>query len=518
MLGKRSAVGKKKINQGIYEESLRINRFLGLRHCAGLGNNNAIILPRHHKTMDDCSFGAVVVLQTVYHCELRVFRIHKGRFAQASTVQKPATNASGAAKSIPRTTFARISTMAEHQATPQNESRLLTMYTPEGEEVEVNIKYVMDMFPNAVLDLHALEEHICPCCYVEYGKVSKEGDEAERPLKTLCNHIFGHKCLEQWLPNNTCPTCRRRLFHGPINQQVGRGVDVDATRILIMAIGDDEVWLDRRRIRTMAELEAHRTPLGARARALVNNGTDGTGYTPDSPVHWTAAETEEPRRAIQRRLMFDSEGGQIIFEAPARALTDSETRGPEDGASTAENLVERDMDQQPSLPDRSGSEDRIWLVGEIRRVGARREWRLYRELQAAGVVLPGPRWFGPDLGGTLDWRQDRALFQEIRRRGGFEYSGMRQRYGSDNPLNVADALAYQELRDSGACWGVDETWTLCDGTVVWGLLGDGINQRDHRAGVESNDGTGTGPEQDGARDNDEVGFNELARVIETWEI
>lgn len=70
----------------------------------------------------------------------------------------------------------------------------------------------MDQF--APVPENELEDPVCPCCLVAYGEPGPEGEKPERPLKTLCNHIFGENCLDTWLPNNSCPLCRRKLYDG----------------------------------------------------------------------------------------------------------------------------------------------------------------------------------------------------------------------------------------------------------------------------------------------------------------
>ncbi|KAL8831085.1 MAG: hypothetical protein Q9191_001066 [Dirinaria sp. TL-2023a] len=118
---------------------------------------------------------------------------------------------------------------------------------------------------------------------------------------------------------------------------------------------------------------------------------------------------------------------------------------------------------------------RAWLVAEIRRVGAFREARLYADLLADRATLPGPRTFGPDLHGLLDWRQDRALCHEIRRLGGFEYDGMGYDIWASNWQTVEEK--YEELRNERLCWNLrHHAWIRHDGTVVYARDGSGTAQ------------------------------------------
>ena len=108
---------------------------------------------------------------------------------------------------------------------------------------QATIKYLMSKFESVSKDV--LDDPVCPCCYVEYEKSPAEGVEAERPIKTRCNHIFGHLCLEQWLSNNNCPLCRRKLFELP---------DPPQAASTMVITGDDVVGIVRQTRRTIQAL------------------------------------------------------------------------------------------------------------------------------------------------------------------------------------------------------------------------------------------------------------------------
>ena len=245
-----------------------------------------------------------------------------------------------------------------------------------------------------VIDL-AEEDRTCPCCHCQYMAI-REGEDVpfELPIKTKCGHILGYDCMRKWLPNNTCPMCRKPLFVVPgLLESQGEGEQV----------------------------------------------SDTTEYP----------EEEE-----------EEEEEEVSVTAEEQAMPPPFNTSVE--AHTANALFQ------------SWPRNREWLVSEIRRVGAFREARLYSDLVAQGAQLPGPRTFGPDLHGLLDWRQDRSLCHEISRRGGFEYRGMGYDVWSTNWRVVEEK--YEDLRNQGLCWDLSEAWIRHDGTIVYNSEGSGSEQ------------------------------------------
>ncbi|EEB05538.1 sir antagonist [Schizosaccharomyces japonicus yFS275] len=54
-----------------------------------------------------------------------------------------------------------------------------------------------------------LEDKTCPICYDEMGTGAEDGENA---IRMPCNHVFGDKCLKQWLDtHDTCPLCRQTV-------------------------------------------------------------------------------------------------------------------------------------------------------------------------------------------------------------------------------------------------------------------------------------------------------------------
>lgn len=54
-------------------------------------------------------------------------------------------------------------------------------------------------------------EDPCMICLEEYGQPS-EDRIAEQPVRLPCGHIYGEKCLRQWMatrPSSICTLCRR---------------------------------------------------------------------------------------------------------------------------------------------------------------------------------------------------------------------------------------------------------------------------------------------------------------------
>lgn len=326
---------------------------------------------------------------------------------------------------------------------------------PNNRQAEVSVPDVMATFPPvAEADL---QDPICPCCYVAYGTSAAEDEEAEHPVKTPCNHVFGNQCLETWLPNNSCPICRGELFQARRSRlpSISHLIDDAALAPLVIRVVDGVYSLDGEPL-SMAAVHGFRDL--ARERA------------------------ENPQPGER----------QIIFE-------------------------EAHEDEPPSPNEQFGPDDRLFLVEEVRRMAAHHEYRLYQQLHAEHVVLPGPRWTGPLLSGTLDWRQQRELFREIQRRGAFNYPGMRQYYRDGNGNVLRDAVMFQELRDAGTCWQPDGSWILQDSRPLWNEGNDGIHQSGYPVRGWDVDASPDDPVQPRERANNEAVFNELARSIDTWE-
>lgn len=168
--------------------------------------------------------------------------------------------------------------------------------------------------------------------------------------------------------------------------------------------------------------------------------------------------------------------GERLLANPLRMLQDAADRQrdhPDANALTERRVIV----ERVQAPEYDG-EDRMFLNAELLRLRTRREWKLYQELshQDNDIRLPPTRWFGDDLGGALDWRQDRALFHELQRRGAFDYPGMRQHYVNGDGTLKPDAVVFHELRDAGACWSLSHHWTVADDGVLWSEINHGFFQ------------------------------------------
>lgn len=319
---------------------------------------------------------------------------------------------------------------------------------------EVNVPDIMATFPR-VADAD-LPDPVCPCCYVAYGTSAAEGEAAEHPVKTPCNHVFGNQCLETWLPNNSCPICRGELYQArrsrlpPISQVID---DADLPPLVI--------------------------------------------------------------RVVDGAYSLDGEPLSMAAVRGFRDLARERAQNPQDRERQIIFAVDEEQPQSPS--EQFGADDRFFLVEEVRRMVSHREYRLYQRLQREHVVLPGPRWTGPPLLNTLDWQQHRELFREIQRRGGFRYPGMRQYYYDQGEV-LSDAVMFQELREAGACWHPDNSWILQDSSPLWNEDNDGMSQSGYSARGWDVDSSPEDTVQPMVRTNDEATFNELARSIDTWEI
>lgn len=300
-----------------------------------------------------------------------------------------------------------------------------------------------------------LQDPICPCCYVAYGTPAAEGEVAEHAVRTPCNHVFGNQCLETWLPNNSCPLCRRELFPARRNRlpSISHLTDDAALPPLVIRVQNGVYFLDGEPI-SMATVRGFRD---------------------------LARERAANPQSRERRIIFETD------------------------------------DAYPSSPGAEfAPDDRLFLLEEVRTMVAHREYRLYQRLQAEHVVLPRPRWTGPPLLDTLDWRQHRELFREIQRRGAFRYPGMRQYYSNDHGNVMRDAVMFQELREAGACWHTDNSWSLQDSRSLWNEDNDGMNQSGYSIRGWDNETRSEDLVQPMVRANDEASFNGLARSIDTW--
>jgi hypothetical protein len=72
-------------------------------------------------------------------------------------------------------------------------------------------------FPDLRLDishprLHKPEDRecaSCPICFLQLKEGEVGGIMEHRPVKTVCNHIFGYSCIREWWKSSlTCPMCR----------------------------------------------------------------------------------------------------------------------------------------------------------------------------------------------------------------------------------------------------------------------------------------------------------------------
>ena len=260
---------------------------------------------------------------------------------------------------------------------------------------------------------HTLEDPICPCCYVEYGKPGSEGEKAERPLKILCGHVFGDICLDKWLPNNSCPMCRRKLFDGISIHDHMSDIDSDVRRMRVIAPLP----------RTDPTVRQITPESGAIALA---RGDDSIFVGPGIPRF----ETHRWWRLYQQ------------LGAEVRSLPPTEQAALDLGETSAwrpgRNLYQEMLEAQVETEDRS---------------------------------VPRTEQAGLNAGGFLTWEQDRVLFRELQQRGAFDYPGMREQFEF-----MPDERIYQRMQVQGACWGLDEAWTYSDGTVLWNSAGDGIRQ------------------------------------------
>ena len=71
---------------------------------------------------------------------------------------------------------------------------------------------LLSHLPKLHLDELAEDKKNCAVCTEAFSL-------EDRPTLLNCNHLLGHKCIEQWVlsGHNTCPMCRASIF-GPISE------------------------------------------------------------------------------------------------------------------------------------------------------------------------------------------------------------------------------------------------------------------------------------------------------------
>lgn len=137
-------------------------------------------------------------------------------------------------------------------------------------------------------------------------------------------------------------------------------------------------------------------------------------------------------------------------------------RGPEREIA----LIREDIERRAASRNQTNP-NRIWLNGEIRRIGCRREFLLYQYLQAEGIDLPSSGTLHPIVGESLDGRQERALFEYMQQQGAFHYPLMDQYFQHHGVRPLADEEIHEKLRGLGLAWQSYGAWKSGDGLLVW---------------------------------------------------
>lgn len=263
-------------------------------------------------------------------------------------------------------------------------------------------------FPSVASDDLPAEDRTCPCCRESY--IPSQGcdytDTMDIPVRTRCGHTVGSACLKLWLPNNTCPMCRRQLFE--VDEEVW-----ERTRVVFIDdfIDDEEEfnhWMaNRSRTSLIGQdwinyaLDRERTRNREGFRRGNHFVIDENGYLRERARQIAEEHGEEQDQADRVAERTEQQNHEHKFprqfeDGPIRRLT-------VDNAVTI-----RDTSQ----PSQATDQDREWLVSENRRIGAFREAVLYQQLLDEGTLLPRSTNLRPELQGLLEWRQDRALFAE----------------------------------------------------------------------------------------------------------
>ena len=144
---------------------------------------------------------------------------------------------------------------------------------------------IPQVFTSMEINELGVEDRNCAICQ----ELMEEG--SERPIHLPCAHIFGKRCITQWvLDHNSCPQCRRLVLPRPQAQgppPPGAWRHVPASELAAMEIQDQrstliESWCELRAA-ILYCLRANKfTPI-TKAIAFVEEQTS-TDTTPDS---WT---------------------------------------------------------------------------------------------------------------------------------------------------------------------------------------------------------------------------------------
>lgn len=119
-----------------------------------------------------------------------------------------------------------------------------------------------------------------------------------------------------------------------------------------------------------------------------------------------------------------------------------------------------------SIRDTGYGDHRLRLA-DIRRQGALKDRRLYQQLLAGGARLAGNLQLDTHV---LNFDQDRAMFEELRRQGAFTQPGMDAAYRAVG-LRFTDTAIYEEQRNRGRWWNPEiRRWHHKDGRPVDHLI------------------------------------------------
>lgn len=112
------------------------------------------------------------------------------------------------------------------------------------------------------------------------------------------------------------------------------------------------------------------------------------------------------------------------------------------GPSTETALIREIADERT----RAENPNRIRVDNENRQLHRRREYHLFRQLQAEGVDFPGSLTLDSIIEGYLEARQEQALFEYLQERGAFRYPNM-DKFFQREPART-DQEIYERLRVS----------------------------------------------------------------------
>ncbi len=254
----------------------------------------------------------------------------------------------------------------------------------------------------------------CGTCLEDY---KDEADDVPVVRLPCCKSTVHRECALEWLgedkaKNNSCPFCRQRLF----TRLNYNGQDLPPEAVLDGLAVDDE-GVDNFRMNDMRMDDLRMDNLRMQNLRMDGVGMDDLDFGDSDPE---LSDYDMPTRDNRYDRLPRGAAG---YQPPRAAVPDT------------------------SVNDRAIDHRRL-QDANVRRQGALQDCLVYRELLQAGAPLGNLR---PNAH-VLNFFQDRAMFDELRRRGAFAQPGMDEQYRTE--AVQSDVEIYEDLRDKDIRWDV----------------------------------------------------------------